>query len=114
MRTPEPTMTQDANVARRQVEILNSLGLHLRPAEKFVVLAGQFQSEVRVIHLGRECNGKSMLDLMTLAALQGAQLELVAQGPDAESAVNALAQLVADHFHEDENGDDPSLNESKA
>ena len=51
--------------ARRppQVEIINGLGLHMRPADKFVKLALQFQSEIRVIHNGNEFNGKSILDL---------------------------------------------------
>jgi phosphotransferase system HPr (HPr) family protein len=110
MKAPEPTMTMSndppAPIARRQVEIRNALGLHLRPAEKFVGLAGQFQSEIRVTHQGRECNGKSMLDLMTLAALPGARLDLVAIGPDAEVALEALVQLVDAHFHEDDNGED--------
>jgi phosphocarrier protein len=106
MGTAEPTMPNDVPVSRRQVEVLNALGLHLRPAEKFVGLAGKFQADIRVIHLGRESNGKSMLDLMTLAALPGAHLELVASGSDAEEAVSALADLVAARFFEDDNGDE--------
>ncbi len=43
---------------------------------------------------------------MTLAALPGARLEIVATGADAEAAIEALAQLVAAHFHEDDNGED--------
>ncbi len=97
-------MTQ---VARRQVEILNALGLHLRPADKFVRLAHQFQSEVRVIHEGRSFNGKSILDLTSLAAECGTQLDLEAQGPDAEAALEALAGLVSARFHEDDEGPAP-------
>jgi phosphocarrier protein HPr len=95
-------MTQ---VARRQVEIVNALGLHLRPADKFVRLAHRFQSEVRVIHEGHEFNGKSILDLTTLAAECGTRLELEARGPDAEAAIEALAGLVLARFYEDESGD---------
>ena len=43
-------MSHDPPVVRRQVEITNALGLHMRPADKFVRLALQFQSEIRVIH----------------------------------------------------------------
>src|SRR3954447_26758047 len=61
----EPLMSHDTTVARRQVEITNSLGLHLRPAEKFVKLALRYQADVRVYRNGNQFNGKSILDLMT-------------------------------------------------
>src|SRR3954447_25842877 len=98
-------MSQDPQVARRQVEITNALGLHLRPADKFVRLAHQFKSEIRVHHEGREINGKSILDLTTLAAECGTRLDLEARGPDAEQAVEALAELVLARFHETDEGD---------
>ena len=91
-------------VARRQVEIVNALGLHLRPADKFVRLAHQFQSDVRVHYEGHEFNGKSILDLTTLAAECGTRLELEARGPDAEAALDALAGLVSARFHEADDG----------
>jgi phosphocarrier protein len=98
-------MTHDTPpAARRQVEILNALGLHLRPADKFVGLAHQFQAEIKVIHQGREFNGKSILDLTSLAAECGSRLEIEAHGPDAEAAVDALAGLIAARFHEDDEG----------
>ena len=61
-------MSHDTTVARRQVEITNSLGLHMRPANKFVELALQYQSEIRVHYNGNEYNGKSILELTSLAA----------------------------------------------
>lgn len=97
-------MSQDPRTARRRVEILNGLGLHLRPAEKFVTLALQFQSQVRVRVGDREGSGKSILDLATLAAERGTILEVEADGPDAEAAVAALANLVAARFFEDDDG----------
>jgi phosphocarrier protein len=93
-------MSHDPPVARRQVEITNSLGLHLRPADKFVRLAHQFQAEVQVLHNGNTFNGKSILDLTTLAAECGTRLELEARGADAEAAVEALAELISAQFHE--------------
>jgi phosphocarrier protein len=93
-------MSQDPNLARRRVEITNPYGLHLRPAEKFVGLAGQFLAEIRVHHEGRDFNGKSILDLMSLAAECGTWLEVEARGPDAEAAVTALVELVATRFGE--------------
>jgi phosphocarrier protein len=98
-------MTQETTVARRQIEITNYLGLHMRPANQFVVLARQFQSDVRVLHNGSQFNGKSILSLTSLCAERGVKLELEARGPDAEEAVEALASLVAAGFNEDENGE---------
>jgi phosphocarrier protein HPr len=97
-------MSHDTPIARRQVEVTNSLGLHMRPANKFVELALQFQAEIRVHYNGNEYNGKSMLELTSLAAECGARLEVEARGPDAAAAVSALAELVDSQFHEDENG----------
>ena len=79
---------------RQRVEITNELGLHLRVANRLVQLAQQFQSEVRILWNGRVADGKSILDLMTLGAGAGAQLELEVSGPDSEEAVAALCELV--------------------
>ena len=95
-------MSQDPSVARRQVEITNEYGLHLGPAAKFVKLASQFQSEIRVHHHGKEINGKSILDLTLLAAESGTLLELEAHGPDAAAAIEALERLVVSQFREGE------------
>ena len=86
-------------VFRRRVEIVNAHGLHMRPADKFVRLANSFRSEVRVGHRGAWVNGKSILDMTTLAAGCGTTLGLEARGPDAEQALAALADLVAAGFH---------------
>jgi phosphotransferase system HPr (HPr) family protein len=85
---------------RRQAEIVNALGLHLRAASQFARLARQFQAEVRVCLGGSQGDGKSLLDLATLAACCGAVLVLEASGPEAEAALAALAELVACGFHE--------------
>jgi phosphocarrier protein HPr len=103
-RLTEPPMSHDPPVVRRQVEILNTLGLHMRPADKFVKLALRYQSEIRVFHNGNEFNGKSILDLTSVAAECGTRLEVEARGPDASEAVAALAALVAARFYEDDEG----------
>jgi phosphocarrier protein HPr len=99
-------MSHDPPVARRQVELTNSYGLHLGPAGKFVKLASQFLSDIHVFHNGKEINGKSILDLTLLAAECGTRLDLEARGPDAEEAVEALARLVTSEFKDDEPGQD--------
>jgi phosphocarrier protein len=98
-------MSHGRTVARRHVEITNPLGLHLRPADRFVRLAQRFRAELRVHHNGSAHNGKSILDLITLAAECGARIELEACGPDADAAVEALAELIRARF--DENGNSP-------
>ncbi len=97
-------MENDAGIARRQVEIVNTYGLHVRPSSRFVKLASSFQSEVWVHHEGRKANGKSVLDMTSLAAECGTMLDLEARGPDAELAIAALAELVAAGFHMDDEG----------
>lgn len=98
------SMTHEASVARRQVEIRNALGLHMRPADKFVRLANGFHADVKVYCRGGEFNGKSILDLTGLGAECGTVLEVEARGPDAERAVEALEALVLARFHEDDEG----------
>lgn len=98
-------MTHETTVARRQIEITNSMGLHMRPAGKFVKVAVEYQADVHVLYNGRQFNGKSILDLINLAVPCGTQLELEAHGADAESAVEALARLVSAGFYEDDNGE---------
>ena len=72
-------------------------------ANQFVVLARQFQSEIRVHCKGYECNGKSILDLTSLAAECGTHLDLEAFGSDAVAAVQALAVVIKARFYEDGN-----------
>ena len=93
-------MSEDPSVIRKQVEITNELGLHVRPALKFVKLAGQFQSEIRVCYNGKQVNGKGILDLTLLAAECGTKLDLEARGPDAVKAIEALVSLVESRFGE--------------
>ena len=92
-------MEDEHVVARRRVVVVNAYGLHMRPAGKFVGLASSFRSEVRVDSGEAKVNGKSILDMVGLAAECGTTLDLEARGPDAEAALNTLADLVAAGFH---------------
>ena len=88
-------MNPPVSFVRRDADITNALGLHMRPADKFVRVAQQFRAEIRVRYAGKEANGKSLLDLMTLAAGCGSRLSLEARGEDATAALAALADLVS-------------------
>lgn len=84
----------------RRVRIVNELGLHARPAAEFVKLASKFKSEIQVRRDDMTVNGKSIMGVMTLAAEQGSELVITANGVDAEEAVNALVALVESGFRE--------------
>jgi phosphocarrier protein HPr len=85
----------------KTVTIVNRLGLHARAAAKLVTLAAKHRSTVLVRKDGREVSGKSIMGVMMLAAAQGSHITLVAQGPDAAEALEALAALVANRFEEE-------------
>lgn len=84
----------------RTVRIVNPLGLHARAAARFVRLAAQFSSSVRVARGSRELDGKSILGLLLLGASRGTDIVIRAEGDDAAAAVEALSQLVADGFED--------------
>ena len=79
-----------------QITIVNRLGLHARPAAKFVTLASKFESEVTLIQAQKqqEVNGKSIMGVMMLAAAQGTVIDLIVAGRDEDLAVEKLVELV--------------------
>jgi phosphocarrier protein len=88
--------------AVRSVEIVNKRGLHARASAKFVKMAAGFDAEVRVTKDGQTVDARSIMGLMMLAAGQGSEIVIEAEGQDAPQAVDALAALVAARFDEDE------------
>ena len=86
---------------RRQVEIINKLGLHARAAAKFVTLASGFESEIQIELNGTQVNGKSIMGVMMLAAAQGTQLDIMIEGTDEHEAAEKLCELIANRFDED-------------
>jgi len=84
------------------MEIVNKLGLHARAAAKLIDLASGFESRIRICRDGREADAKSIMKVMMLAASRGTSIEVVAQGADAEEAVEAIERLVAGRFDEAE------------
>ena len=87
---------------QREVEITNKLGLHARASAKLTHVAGQFESGVWISRNGRRVNAKSIMGVMMLAAAKGARVVLETEGPDEESAMAAVASLIANRFEEDE------------
>jgi len=91
-----------ADEAMREVLVINRLGIHARAAAKFVTLASRFDAEIRVRNQRRSVNGKSIMGVMMLAAGKGTLIEILAQGAQAETAVDELVRLVTGRFGEDE------------
>jgi phosphocarrier protein HPr len=87
--------------AVRTVEIVNERGLHARASAKFVKMSGGFDAEVTVTRDGQTVDARSIMGLMMLAAGPGCCIDIVAEGPDAEAVVKALADLVAAKFDEE-------------
>ncbi|MFP6758371.1 MAG: HPr family phosphocarrier protein [Alphaproteobacteria bacterium] len=94
-------MTEDAAGCQLTVAIVNKRGLHARAAAQFVKLAEQFDAEITVARAGTAVSGRSIMGLMMLAASPGTELDLLAEGPQAEDALAAVAKLIANRFNED-------------
>jgi phosphocarrier protein len=80
--------------------IINKLGLHARAATKLVQMASRFDAEVEVQKDGHVANGKSVMGVLLLCGHQGSQVTITARGPDANEAVKAIGELIADRFGE--------------
>jgi phosphocarrier protein HPr len=89
-------------MAERSLEVVNRLGLHARASAKLVQTLAPFKSTVLLTHRGRQINAKSIMGLMMLAAAKGSVLQATAEGEDADAALDAVSQLFADRFGEDE------------
>jgi phosphocarrier protein len=91
--------------ASREIIVSNKLGLHARPAMQFVDLANQFKSEIKVTKFGDEpgeADGKSVMEMIILAATEGTKMRIDAQGEDAEQAVAKLVELFESKFGEED------------
>ena len=86
------------SVVESRFTVGGELGLHARPAGRFVNLAGRFESEISVSRADNDewVSGRSMLSILSLAASQGTVLRLRAEGPDAGEALQALGSLLVE------------------
>ena len=85
---------------RREVEIVNKLGLHARASAKLTQLAAKYPCEVMIERNGRRVNAKSIMGVMMLAAGKGATVALETTGVQENEAMEALVALIADYFGE--------------
>ncbi len=88
----------------KEVVVSNERGLHARPAMQFVDMANGFTSQVTVVRGGDEpleVDGKSVMQMITLEAVMGTPLRILAEGEDADVAVEKLAELFESKFGEE-------------
>lgn len=86
------------NQASAETAILNKYGFHVRPSTQFMQKARDYKSDITVEVDGMRADGKSIMQLMALGAMQGAIVKVTAKGADAERAVTDLIALIQGRF----------------
>jgi phosphocarrier protein HPr len=99
---PCPPVIVPEGSLTRELPIINRKGLHARASAKFVQCCERFQAEITVTRCGETVGGTSIMGLLTLAAAQGTSVTIIASGAQAQEAVDALTELLANRFGEDE------------
>ncbi len=94
------TRTGARFMLRKDVVITNSIGLHARPATFFIQRASSFKSSIWIEKDERRVNAKSLLGVLSLGIAKGMTVNLVAEGPDEEKAIDALVELINTGFAE--------------
>ncbi len=84
----------------QKVIIPNKLGMHARAAAVFSRQASEFRSNVMVVKDSMEVNGKSIMELLTLAATKGSSIIIKTLGEDENQAIEVLSELVTQGFGE--------------
>lgn len=88
--------------ARGTFEVRNKLGLHARAATKLVQLASRFPCDISLSRAGQAANAKSVMGVLLLCGSKGTELEVAAEGQQAEDAVKQIGELITNRFGEDE------------
>lgn len=96
--------SSSAGVIVRELPIVNKRGLHARASAKFVQTAEKFDAELTVTRNGESVGGTSIMGLMMLSAGIGTTITVAASGREAEAAINAITELLANKFGEEEAG----------
>lgn len=91
----------DTTLLERELPVVNRLGLHARASARLVQAMAPFASRISLVARGREVNAKSLMGVMMLAVGKGGSVLARVEGPDADAAMQALADLFARGFDED-------------
>ena len=86
---------------KREITIINELGIHARPAGMIANTSSRFVCDIKLVKDGMEVNAKSIMGIMTLAAGKGCLIEVTAKGKDEADAVKAIEDLFTRKFDED-------------
>lgn len=81
-------------IISKNIKIENASGLHARPASIFVQTAKKFKSEITITKGEQTVNGKSIMGILMLAAEKGSNVEIKAEGEDAEKALEKLSEIL--------------------
>lgn len=87
---------------RKEITIINKLGLHARAAARLVKLASQFNSNIDIERSGKRVNGKSIMGVLLLAAAKNSHIIVHIEGDDEDDAYDAIEKLINERFYEDE------------
>lgn len=87
---------------RKEIEIINRLGLHARAAAKLVQCASRYACRIEIERRGQSVNGKSIMGVMMLAASRGTRITVEAAGEDEAAAMEAIEALIRERFGESE------------
>ena len=86
----------------KRATLTNQVGLHARPATFFIQKANEFKSSIWIEREERRVNAKSLLGVLSLGIVKGGEIDIIADGDDAEEALAALLHLVETNFGEEE------------
>ncbi len=78
----------------KEVKVINSVGLHARPATFFIQKSNEFKSSIWVEKGDRRINAKSLLGILSLGIIKGTDIKIIADGVDEEAAVSSLVNLI--------------------
>ncbi|MBN9595182.1 MAG: HPr family phosphocarrier protein [Afipia sp.] len=104
MSTAPEQQSSSAGVIVRELPIINKRGLHARASAKFVQTAEKFDAELTVTRNGESVGGTSIMGLMMLSAGIGTTITVAAKGREAQAAMDAITELLANKFGEEEAG----------
>lgn len=98
--SPKP----DSKIKRvnKILTLKNQLGLHARAAAALVNVANRFSSDIQIIYNKEVANCKSIMGILMLSAPFGAEIEIIAEGDDAQAALSEIEQLIENRFGEPE------------
>jgi phosphocarrier protein HPr len=96
-----PDAGSSSGAVSREIPIINKRGLHARASAKFVQLVERFNAEVTVTRNGESVGGNSIMGLMMLSAGPGTTILVSVKGPEAQAALDAIAELVGNKFGEE-------------